>query len=64
LIGIDAGTDYEKVVDDAGLISSEVMGKGEIIDFMRLDNSGLSLHMIKQTKPFYEKKSFLKKLLG
>lgn len=64
LIGIDAGTDYEKVVGDAGLISSEVMGKGEIIDFMRLGDSGLSRHMIEQARPFYEKKSFLKKLLG
>lgn len=64
LIGVDAGEDYKKVVGDAGLISSEVLGKGEIIDFMRLDNSGLSQHMVEKTKPFYEKKSFLKKLLG
>lgn len=64
LIGIDAGADYQKVVGDAGMISTQALGKDEVVDFMRLDNSGISRHMINQTKPFYEKKSFLKKLLG
>ena len=63
LIGIDASDDWEKVFGDAGLIGSEVMGKDEIIDFIRLDNSSLSQHIVTSTKPFYQK-SFLKKVFG
>jgi SseB protein C-terminal domain/SseB protein N-terminal domain len=60
LIGLDASGDWEKVLGDAGLIGSEVMGKDEIIDFMRLNSSNLSQHIINSSKPIYEK-SFSKK---
>jgi hypothetical protein len=63
LIGIDASGDFEKVFGDAGVIGSEVMGKDEIIDFIRLDNSGFSQNIINSTKPIYQK-SFLKKIFN
>ena len=63
LISIDAGGDWEKIVGDAGMIASEVMGRDDPIDFMRLENSGLSQHITSSTKPFYQK-SFMRKLFG
>ena len=63
LIGIDASGDWQTAIGDAGLIASEMIGKGETIDFIRLGRDGISEYMLKQTKPFYEK-SFLKKLFG
>ncbi len=63
LIGIDVSDNPEKVFGDAGMISSEVMGKDEIIDFIRLDKSGFSQHIVNSTKPFYQK-SLLKNLFG
>ena len=55
LIGIDAQGDWEKVIGDAGMIASNVLEKGELIDFMRLDDSGISQYLINKTRPFYEK---------
>jgi hypothetical protein len=63
LIGIDASGDWEKVFGDAGMIGSEVMGKEEPIDFIRLDQPGFSQRIINSTKPFYQK-SLLKKLFS
>ena len=63
LIAIDASRDWERIVGDAGVISSEVMGKDDIVDFMRLDDSMFSQHIINSTRPIYQK-SFLKKLFG
>jgi hypothetical protein len=63
LIAIDASRDWERIVGDAGVISSEVMGKDDIVDFMRLDDSDFSQHIINSTRPIYQK-SFLKKLFG
>lgn len=63
LIAIDGKGDWQKIVGDAGMIASETIGKGEVIDFMRLNNNSLSQTVMRQSKPFYEK-SFLKKLFG
>ncbi len=63
LISIDVSDNAEKIFGDAGMIGSEVLGKDEIIDFIRLDNSGLSQHIVTSAKPFYQK-SFLKKIFG
>jgi hypothetical protein len=63
LIAIDGKGDWQKVIGDAGVIASEAIGKGEVIDFMRLNTSGLSQTVMRQSKPFYEK-PFLKKLFG
>lgn len=63
LIGIDVSGNSEKVFGDASMIGSEVMGKNEMIDFIRLDNSGFSQHIVNSTKPFYQK-SFLRNIFG
>jgi hypothetical protein len=63
LIGIDASGDWQQVIGDAGMIASEMIGKGDTIDFIRLGRNGISEYMLKQTKPFYEK-SLLRKLFG
>ncbi len=55
LIGIDAQGDWEMVIGDAGMIASNVLEKGEWIDFMRLDDSGISQYLVNKTRPFYEK---------
>ncbi len=63
LIAIDGKGDWPKIVGEAGMIASETIGKGEVIDFMRLNNSSISKTVTRQSKPFYEK-SLLKKLFG
>jgi hypothetical protein len=63
LIGIDLSGDPENVFGEAGMIGSEVLEKDEVLDFIRLDNSGISQHIMNSTKPFYQK-SFLKTLFG
>jgi hypothetical protein len=63
LIGIDVQGDWEKVTGEAGMITAEVMGRGEVVDIIRLDDSGISEYMINQTRPFY-RKPMIKKLFG
>jgi hypothetical protein len=63
LIAIDGKGDWQQLLGDAGMIASELIGKGEVIDFMHLDNSSLSKTITKQSQPFY-KKSFLGSLFG
>lgn len=63
LVAIDGNGDWQKIVGDAGVIASQAIEKGEVIDFMRLNNNSLSKTVMRQSKPFYEK-SFLKKLFG
>lgn len=63
LIAIEGKGDWQKIVGDAGVIASETIGKGEVIDFMPINNSSLSKTVMRQSKPFYER-SFLKKLFG
>jgi hypothetical protein len=63
LIAIEGHGDWQKIMGDAGLIASEAIGKGEAVDFMRINNSSLSQTVMRQSRPFYEK-SLLKKLFG
>jgi hypothetical protein len=55
LIAVDLSDDREKVFGDAGMIASNVVGKDEYVDFMQLDNSEFSKHIISSTTPFYKK---------
>jgi hypothetical protein len=55
LVGIDAQADWGRIIGGAGLIASNVMGKGELVDFLRLDDSGISQYLVDKTRPFYEK---------
>lgn len=63
LIAIDGKGDWQKIMGDAGVIATAAIEKGEVIDFMQINNSGLSKTVMRQSKPFYEK-SLLKKLFG
>ena len=63
LIAIDGKGDWQKIMGDAGVIATEAIGKGEVIDFMQINNSSLSKTVMRQSKPFYEK-PLLKKLFG
>jgi hypothetical protein len=63
LIAIDGKGDWQKMIGDAGVIASGAVGKGEVIDFMQINNSSLSKTVMRQSRPFYEK-SLLKKLFG
>ena len=55
LIGIDAEADWGRIVGEAGMVASEVVGHDEIVDFIRIDDAGVSRYMTNQTKPFYKK---------
>ena len=55
LIGIDANENREKILGDAGLIASEVMGKDEPVDFMRASVTDPSQTLFANTKPFYQR---------
>jgi hypothetical protein len=46
------------------MIASELIDKGEVIDFIRIDNNSFARSVVNQTKPFYARKSFLGKLCG
>ena len=62
LIGIDVESDWDQIIGDAGLVASRLVGRGEIVDFMRVDDSPL-WHEVRRTRqPFY-KRSFLRKFL-
>jgi hypothetical protein len=64
LICIDGKGDWQQLLGDAGMVASEMIGSGEVIDFMRIDNSGLAKSVVKQIKPFFARKSFLGNLFG
>jgi hypothetical protein len=58
LIAIDGQGDWPSLLGDAGMIASEMIAQGEVIDFIRLDRSGFSRAITKQTQPFYRKPLF------
>lgn len=55
LIGIDVQDNLERVFGDAAMIASNILDKGELIDFICLDDSGICQYLINKTKPFYQK---------
>jgi hypothetical protein len=63
LIAIDGKGDWQQLLADAGMIAADLIGKEEIIDFMRLDSTSISKYMVNQTKAFYTK-SLFGKLFG
>jgi hypothetical protein len=57
IFAIDAeGGDFQSIVNEAGFTAKECLAQGEIVDFMRIDNSDLSDYFTTQTEPFYERK--------
>jgi hypothetical protein len=63
LVAIDGSGDWQQIVGDAGIIAAEIIGKGEVIDFVRIDGSSFSKSITRQSKPFY-RRSFFGKLFG
>ena len=55
IFAIDADGDWNTLVKEAGFITREILRSDEIVDFIRMENSGgLSDYFIKQTTPFYK----------
>lgn len=68
IIGIEADGDIERVMREAGNVAGDSAPDGEPVDLYRVHEgeSGLSDYFLKQTTPFYERKSagWLRSLLG
>jgi len=68
IIGIEADGDIELVMREAGNVAGDTAPDGEPVDLYRVHEgeSGLSDYFLKQTAPFYERKSagWLRSLFG
>jgi len=68
IIGIEADGDIELVMREAGNVAGDSAPDGEPVDLYRVHEgeSGLSDYFLKQTAPFYERKSagWLRSLFG
>jgi hypothetical protein len=56
LIGIDSKGDFDRLIGEASLVLDQGSKAGDVVDFVRIDNSDISRYMIKETKPFYRRK--------
>ena len=68
VIGIEADGDIELVMREAGNVAGDTAPDGEAVDLCRVHDgdSGLSDYFLKETTPFYERKStgWLRSLFG
>ncbi|WP_268800401.1 enhanced serine sensitivity protein SseB [Pseudomonas huanghezhanensis] len=68
IVGIEADGDIELVMREAGNVAGDTSPDGEPVDLYRVHEgeSGLSDYFLKQTAPFYERKSagWLRSLFG
>lgn len=68
VIGIEADGDFERVMREAGSVAGDTAPDGEPVDLCRVleGEPGLSDYFLKETVPFYERKSagWLSSLLG
>jgi hypothetical protein len=55
VIGVDADGDILDSIGDAGLIASEAVADGQVVDFIQLDGTGISDYMKNDTTPFYKR---------
>ena len=53
MIGLDA-TDIQNTIQEAGFTAQQFLSEGEMVNFMQIDDSGVSNYLVKQTRPFYE----------
>jgi hypothetical protein len=58
LIGIDASADWDSLIRGASAALDPVARPGDVVDFVRIDDSGVSRYLVEDTKPFYRKKRF------
>jgi hypothetical protein len=62
LIGLDVAGDWQRVVEEAGIVVREVVKPGEIIDFVRLSPNAsdtIGRYLQQNTAPFYQRKKWL-----
>lgn len=68
IVGIDMDGDFERVMREAGTVAGDTAPDGEPVDLYRVTKgeSGLSGYLLKETTPFYERKSsgWLRSVLG
>jgi hypothetical protein len=55
-VEVDAGADFERLMGEAAIVLEGVAKEGELVDFIRISNGGVSDYMTKETKPFYRRK--------
>jgi len=55
-VDVDAGADFDRLMGEAAIVLDGVAKQGEVIDFLRITDGGVSDYMTKKTKPFYRRK--------
>jgi hypothetical protein len=57
LIGIEAASEWDRIIGDAGMIAQDTLPPDEIVDFVRVspDDTGVSQYLLYETTPFYRK---------
>ncbi len=57
IIAMDIEGNMSSVSGKAGALAEQMIGKNEIIDFIKIqNNNGISDYFINRTKPFYKRK--------
>jgi hypothetical protein len=55
-VDVDAGADFDRLMGEAAIVLDGVARQGEVIDFLRITDGGVSDYMTKKTKPFNRRK--------
>lgn len=55
IFALDVDGDLQNLTQEAGFAAKQFLEQHEFVDFIKIDNSGLSNYFLKQTKPFYER---------
>jgi hypothetical protein len=55
IFALDLHANAESVFHESGFVARQFLGPDEIVDFIEIDESGLSDYFVNQTKPFYER---------
>jgi hypothetical protein len=57
LIGIDAEGESQAVLGEAGMVASDVLPPGELVDFIRItpNEAGVSQYLLRESKAFYQR---------
>jgi hypothetical protein len=55
IFALDVDGDLQNLTQEAGFTAKQFLEQHEFVDFIKIDNSGISNYFLKQTKPFYER---------
>lgn len=57
LIGIDVEGESQAVFGEAGMVASDMLPPGELVDFIKVNphEVGISQHLLRETKAFYQR---------